>query len=46
MTVPYSVNTRSAQVWGGHPILTTVHVTGLHDGHIEYLRHAAGWPPE
>lgn len=38
------VNTRSAQVWGHHPILTTVYITGLLDGHIEYLRHAAGWP--
>lgn len=38
------VNTRCGLVWGNHPILTTVYVTELQDGHIEYLRHAAGWP--
>ncbi|MBT2745127.1 MULTISPECIES: hypothetical protein [unclassified Lysobacter] len=38
------VNTRCGLVWGDHPILTTVYITELQDGHIEYLRHAAGWP--
>lgn len=38
------VKTRTPNAWGNHPILTTVYITGLLDGHIEYLRHAAGWP--
>lgn len=38
------VNTRCGIVWGNHPILTTLYVTELLPGHVEYLRHAAGWP--
>ncbi|MEH6415689.1 hypothetical protein [Pseudomonas sp. CGJS7] len=38
------VNTRCGLVWGNHPILTTVYVTGLQDEHVTYLQHAAGWP--
>lgn len=38
------VNTRCEEVWGDHPLLTTVHVQSIHQGHIDYLRHAAGWP--
>ncbi|MGO1001760.1 hypothetical protein [Lysobacter sp. CA196] len=38
------VNTRCGIVWGNHPILTTLYVTELLPGHIEYLQHAVGWP--
>ncbi|HWX12368.1 MAG TPA: hypothetical protein VNZ04_10290 [Trinickia sp.] len=38
------VNTRCNQVWGEHPILTTVYIKELHQGHIDYLQHAVGWP--
>lgn len=40
------VNTRSRDVWGQHPILTRVYVTGVHNGHINYLQHAEGWPED
>ena len=39
------VKTRNRSIWHHeNQILTTVYITGLLDGHIEYLRHAAGWP--
>jgi hypothetical protein len=38
------VNTRSANVWGGHPLLTVIPVQELLQGHIDSLQHAVGWP--
>ncbi len=38
------VNTRCGYVWGEHPILTTVHIAELQQGHLAYLQHAVGWP--
>ncbi|MGO1073755.1 hypothetical protein [Lysobacter sp. CA199] len=38
------VNTRCGLVWGNHPILTTLYISGLQDEHVTYLQHAAGWP--
>lgn len=39
-----SVNTRSLNVWGEHPILTVVYVQEVLQGHVDSLQHAVGWP--
>jgi hypothetical protein len=38
------LNTRSASAWGNHPLLTVINIRELHQGHIDYLQHAVGWP--
>ncbi|HEY8036683.1 MAG TPA: hypothetical protein VIF37_13975 [Methylobacter sp.] len=38
------VNTRCRNVWGEHPLLTQIPIVELHQGHIDYLQHAAGFP--
>ncbi|TXH66514.1 MAG: hypothetical protein E6Q88_11885 [Lysobacteraceae bacterium] len=40
------VNTRCRAVWANHPILTSICIEELHQGHIDYLEHAVGWPDD